>query len=356
LPVSNNCMRKTILAVLFFLALPVSVFAQHPDSGWIYSYTAETADKKYIFVMRRKGGDDYLLGDKYPQSGMYLNDGSNTPLWTVDWKQRVFLPDDGKHVVRLGRLRYSSSYREEVFAFIAEGNVLKTYQTRDLIDFPYLLPHSSAGYGILYSPLDPYLPHDGVRMKVDNYNDYPLNSGAVIDNKKRTMAIETCHGDRFLFDFTTGRIISAQRPSRNLALVLFGALIAAYAVYLFFAARVRFTETVSTLANCAAGLLITVLLFLIPIISILPYKTQCDYHLPDYPDFWTCCLLSVSMLPRYLLTSLNLIAPTTQDVPVVGFEAIVFWAVLFWLPCYVFFTYLSHFLVRFLKTSRRRLC
>jgi hypothetical protein len=348
-------MRKPILAVLFFLAFQLSVFAQHPDSGWIHSYTAETSDKKYIFVMRRKGGDDYLLGDKYPQSGMYLNDGSMEPLWTVDWKQRVFLPDDGKHVVRLGRLHYSASYREEVFAFFAEGNVLKTYQTRDLIDFPYLLPHSSAGYGIIYSPQDPNSTHDGVRMKVDNYNHYPLNSGAVIDNENQTLAIETCHGDKYLFDFTTGDIISAQRPSRNLALTLFGVLIAAYAVYLFFAARAELGETFSSLATCAAGLLITFFLFLIPIISIFPYKTQCDYHLPDYPDFWTCCLLSVSMLPRYLLTSLNLISPPTQDIPIVGFEAIVFWTALFWFPCFVFFSYLSKFIISFLKSKRRAL-
>jgi hypothetical protein len=349
-------MRKLVLAVLF-LSLSQSLLAQHSHSGWIHSYTAETAGKKYVFVMRRNdGGDDYLVGDKYKWSGMYRNDGSTAPLWTVDWKQRVFLPDDGKHVVRFGSRRYSATYREEAFTFVSEGKSIKSYQVRDLIAFPYLLPHSSAGYGLLYSPLAPDLPNDGVLMKVDEHNYYPLNSGAIIDNEKQTLAFETCHGDKYLFDFTTGEMISGDRPSRNLSLWLFGFLLTGCAAYLFFAARLKVGETVSSIVSVFGGFLVTCGLFLIPIISILTYKTQCDYDLPDYPDFWTCCLVSVSMLPRYLLTSLNLIAPPEQDFPSVGFDAVVFWAVLFWFPAFTFFAFSTHSLIRFLKAKRRKFC
>ncbi len=221
-------MRKFIFTVLFFFNLSLIVFAQHPDSGWSYSYTAETADKKYIFVMRNPNGDDYLVGDKYKQSGMYLNDGSTTPLWTLNWRNSIYLPNDGKHIIRLGRLNYSATYREEGFTFIAEGKVLNTYQTKDLITFPFLLPHHSNGYDIHYSRLAPNLPNDGVLMKVDNGAGYPLNSGATFDSEKKTMQIETFHGDKYLFDFTTGNIISSFRPSRNLAIGLFCILVIAY--------------------------------------------------------------------------------------------------------------------------------
>lgn len=118
-------MRKIILIFLFLFTLPLIGFTQHPDSDRIISYTAETADKKYIFVMPNRIGDDYFVSDKYKQRGMYFNDGSTIPLWTVDWKGRVYLPNDGKHIIRLGRLNYSATYREDVFTFIAEGKNLK---------------------------------------------------------------------------------------------------------------------------------------------------------------------------------------------------------------------------------------
>jgi hypothetical protein len=341
-------MRNFFLTFLFFIVFPFTVF------GSQYSYTAETADKKYIFVMRNP---NYCFDDceKYSQSGMYLNDGLTTPLWTVDWQNYVYLPNDGKHIVRRGKLHYSATYREQVFTFLAEGNVLKTYETTDLITFPWLLPHSSNGYGINYSPLDPDLPNDGVLMKVDKFNYYPLNSGAVFDNEKQTMQIETFHGDKYLFDFNTGNIISSERPSRNLAFALFCALIIGYAAYLFFAARAKLGESLLNISICAAGILVTVFLFLIPIISILPYKISCNTHEPDYPDFWTCCYLSVSMLPRYLLTSLNIISLPTMDMPSSSYETTISWLLLFWLPCTWFFAILTKYSISFLKSKQRNL-
>lgn len=329
--------------------MPLSVIAQN-------SYTAETSDKKHIFVMRRTGGEDYLVGDKYKWSGMYPNDGSTAPLWTVDWKNRVYLPNGGKHVVRGGGNDYSATYREEAFAFFSEGRELKAYRTIDLIAFPYLLPHSSAGYRINNAILDPDLKHDGAVMKVDHGGSgYPVNSGAYFDNEKRTLRIETYHGDRYLFDFTTGHIVSAERPSRDLALVLFGALFIAYVAFLIFAARREWRETVRGLTVSAVGLITTLSVFLIPVLSILPYKTSGSPYDPDYPDFWTCCYLSVSMLPQWLLTSLNVLAPPSSKLPDTTFETMLLWLLFFWLPFYTILTYLTHLMILFLK-SRRRFC
>ena len=307
--------------------------------------------------MRDSGRSDYFIDDKYEKSGMYLNDGSTVPLWTVDWKQRVYLPNDGKHVVRHGRLKYSATYREEAFTFIAEGKVLKTYETKDLIAFPWLLPHSSNGYGFHSAPLDPDLLNDGVLMKVDKYGKgYPLNSGAVIDNEKQTMQIETSHGDKYIFDLNTGNIISSGRPSRNLAFALFCVLITGYAAYLFFAVRAKLTESVSSIATCAVGFLVTLFLFLIPILSILSYKISVNPYDSDYPDFLTCAYLSVSMLPRYLLTSLNILAPPEMDMPFSDYGTTFRWFLLFWIPCILFFITLTNLLVSFLKSRRRNLC
>jgi hypothetical protein len=276
---------------------------------------------------------------------------------TVDWKSRVYLPDDGKHVVRVGGWNdYSATYREEAFTFFSQGEELKAYRTTDLITFPHLLPHSSAGYRINYAPFAADVKHDGAVMKVDHGSStYPINTGARFDNEKRTMRIETYHGDRYLFDFTTGRIISAERPSRDLALALFGALFVGYCAFLFFAARCERRETVWSLTVSAVGYLMTSSVFLIPIFSILPYKSSGTPYAPDYPDFWTSCYLSVSMLPQYLLTSLNLLSPPANGLPDTTIETTLLWLIFFWIPCFALFTGASHFIVSFLE-SRRRFC
>lgn len=356
--VSKYCMRKPILAVLFFLALQLSVFAQQPKSVWMSSYTAETADKKHIFIMRsREDGEDYFIGDEYPRSGMYRNDGSNELLWATDWKSRIYLPNGGKYVVQLGRLEYSATYRETAFTFTDEDRILRIYRTKDLIAFPYLLPHSSNGYGINHlGGLAAGVKHDGAVMKVDRGSGYPVNSGAYFDDEKRTMRIETYHGDRYLFDYTTGEIISAERPSRNLALALFGAVLIAYCAFLIFAARRKWRETALGLAVAAVGMLLTSSVFLIPIFSILPFKSSPTPSTPDYPDFWTCCFLSVSMLPQWLLTSLNLMSPAVNNYHDYSTEANIYWLILFWLPCYVLFAFLTHFSILFLKSRPERFC
>lgn len=94
-------MKKQFPILLLILLSPINVPAD--TEGVIPPHTLETADKKYIFVMLRSvGRQNTFLGqsDKYPQSGLYLNDSSSNPLWTVDWPGFVILPADGIHLVR----------------------------------------------------------------------------------------------------------------------------------------------------------------------------------------------------------------------------------------------------------------
>lgn len=65
----------------------------------------------YVFVMLAPGnpGRDVQhlpeIGNAYRRSWLYRNDGSNTPLWTVDWYAHEVLPSsDGKPLVRIASL------------------------------------------------------------------------------------------------------------------------------------------------------------------------------------------------------------------------------------------------------------
>ena len=195
------------------------------------------------------------------------------------------------------------------------------------------------------------LPNDGVLMKVDNWNGYPLNSGAVFDNEKKTMQIETFHGDKYLFDFTTGNIISSSRPTRNLAIELFCVLLIIYFVYVFSILKFNFSSFGLKIINYSAGLFLALFSFFIPVISVWFYnKFPLDEDKPIYPEFVIFCLLQTTMLPRYLLTSLNIFAPFENNSPVVGFEAVFKYLVLFWLPLTLVVGFINHFFIS--KLSR----
>ncbi len=141
-------MKKQFPILLFILLVSINVSAD--TEGTIQPHTLETADKKYIFVMLKGGNrqDTFLRqSDKYPQSGLYLNDDSSNPLWTIDWLGSVILPADGIHLVRRGPWpRLEEGYNVEALSFFANGKLLKSYVVRDLVDFPWLLPDSVSHY------------------------------------------------------------------------------------------------------------------------------------------------------------------------------------------------------------------
>jgi hypothetical protein len=81
---------------------------------------------------------------RYTRSGMYRNDGSGVPLWTVDWyATRVDPSPDGIHAVRLEPC--PTGFGGEVLGFVAGGRVLRSYRVEDLVAHPERLDRS-AGY------------------------------------------------------------------------------------------------------------------------------------------------------------------------------------------------------------------
>ncbi len=66
-------------------------------------------------------------GKPYPESGLYRNDGSIEPLWTVSWYgSDVFVSDNGYNLARL--FSHSTSHDELVVAFYKSGESLAEYR------------------------------------------------------------------------------------------------------------------------------------------------------------------------------------------------------------------------------------
>jgi hypothetical protein len=339
--------------IFTFLLVLISHFPALADQEGVFaSFTAETSDKKYIFVMLNPENPSGWGNDKFSQSGMYLNDGSTTPLWTVDWLNRVFLPADGEHVVRRDKYRrYSATYEEESLSFFHKDNLLKTYRTKDIVDFPWLLPHTSSHYKVTIADLYLNSPGDGVLMKVDRGEGYPLNSGVEIDNKNQTISIQTFHNDTYLFDLKTGNIISSTQPTRNTAIILFSIFLIGYFLYVYLRSKKSLQKPRLNISNLAAGLLITFLLLIIPIISVSFNQVYDVAYAKYFPTFFGYACLSIQMFPRYLLTALKIINPPPENFCIsFDSEDNLKWLALFWSPCVLFFACLDRIFV--LKLSK----
>ncbi len=131
--------RNLNLVTLFlitatFLATPLVAAADSEMPP--RDYMTETENGQYIFVMlapeqwERYGKKE--IRKTYPRSGLYKNDGSTTPLWTVDWySHHVFPSSDGRHLVEMGP--WASETYQLAVAFHKDGKRIKAYAIKDLV-------------------------------------------------------------------------------------------------------------------------------------------------------------------------------------------------------------------------------
>jgi hypothetical protein len=124
---------------------------------------------------------------KYKTSGLYLNDGSTTPLWTVDWyshSHHVLVASDGQHLIRRGY--WTESLDDEALTFFADGKEIRSYKAGDLFYSSVLFP----------SMMEVFFWHEDTRL----------------DEAKDRLTLTTTLKDRYDFDYTTGELIKSQSP------------------------------------------------------------------------------------------------------------------------------------------------
>jgi hypothetical protein len=165
------------------------------------SYTQPSPNGKYLLVMISKMPlEDELqfwdeeraralrqLRETYKVSGLYPNDGSTTPLWTIDWfATDIFVASDGIHLIRRGGP--SSLSGSDAVTFFARGQQLKLYRIVDLIPNFDALPASTTTARWLAE---------------DHFDDAALR-----------YTVWTNQGREYVFDVSTGEIISSRGPGR----------------------------------------------------------------------------------------------------------------------------------------------
>jgi hypothetical protein len=200
---------RTVAVLTALAVLPVqSVCADKPGPPGTYKETS--SDGRFVFVMVSPESLDTELGwynerfakkikeirTRYTKSGLYKNDGSNQPLWTVSWYcESVAVPSDGIHLVRFGDWPYylharekvpdQEALKQEALSFYARKKLLKSYTIAELVDRPQELPRSVSHFRW-------------------------LKSHRIIDRSQQFEAI-TEDGNRILFELATGKILKKER-------------------------------------------------------------------------------------------------------------------------------------------------
>jgi hypothetical protein len=189
----------TICIVAFLILVPANAHGDTESGPTPYATTS--ADGKFIFVMFAPGRvsneevpvvegrrivSNISVSD-YPASGLYTNNGSKTPLWTVNWYARsVIVPSDGIHLIRRGP--WAKSLSDEAYSFYANGKEMRSYKISDLVDTSLFLKHS--------------------------VSHFEWEETARIDEPHHELITAIYGTERFVFDYTTGEIISSRRPLR----------------------------------------------------------------------------------------------------------------------------------------------
>jgi hypothetical protein len=189
------------------MLLPCSfAFADKPAPP--FSYKQESPGGKYVFVMIAPGSIEKDVAHwnegkvaeireirrTYLKSGLYRNDVSDEPLWTVDWyAYGVEVASDGVHLIRHGP--WASSTDDEAISFFANGKKLRTYEVRELVDKPRLMEYSVSHF----------------RWQKDRW----------FDDDRLEYGLATLDGNQFVFDVRTGEIITKWPPKTRIVVALF---------------------------------------------------------------------------------------------------------------------------------------
>jgi hypothetical protein len=206
-------MKQCCVLVLLAAALLLPSSARADSPAPLMDFVQTTANQQYVFVLLARADDEsaynqlrYVeqkaaLRQRYPQSGLYRNDGSATPLWTVDWNAyRVDVSSDGRHLVRWGPWPWKGAFGEMALAFYEDGREMQRYRVSDLVANPQSLPASVSHYQWL--------------------------DDASFDDAASTVTLQTLNGERYTFDVRTGLLIDGTRPAPGSANTLLAASLA----------------------------------------------------------------------------------------------------------------------------------
>ncbi len=169
------------------------------------SYKQTSANEKFLFVMHtlKEAADAEPKGLRvtYRKSGLYKNDTSNDPLWTVDWYARsVLVASDGVHLVRFAgphayeqrlnedrtkRVLTDADLKKEALSVFAEGKLVKGFTIGDFVD--------------------------DVKALRKTVTFFAWSKQVKLIDEKGQLEVVTLDGNRVLVDLATGKVLEKKK-------------------------------------------------------------------------------------------------------------------------------------------------
>jgi hypothetical protein len=176
-----------LLAIL--MAASVTAYVRGEKPVLPKSYSKVGSDGRFLFVMLvpppyDREDRDPTLRKKYPQSGLYCNDGSREPLWIVgeEYARMAYPASDGVHLVCVSEFGGGFESWRQALRFYASGRLKRAYSVDDLT-VSWLLKGSPSGK---------------IWLRKDQFDEAAMQ-----------YTVWTSDGNSFTFDIRTGKIVSS---------------------------------------------------------------------------------------------------------------------------------------------------
>lgn len=202
-------MKRFFLVLALALLISKAPFAFADQEALSCDAQVVSENQEYVFVYfaltekifrEDSPQKDRELRKKYPESGLYRKNDSQTPLWkfheVIDWPIQAYVASDGKHLAVVGpwpRLwnekdmeKGGAALNQPALLFYGEGRPLKSYLIGDLAQDAKMFPRTASHF----------------QWKKD----------IKFDDQKGRLFVETHDGQKLVFNVVTGDIIERTHP------------------------------------------------------------------------------------------------------------------------------------------------
>jgi hypothetical protein len=186
-------MKKVFISILTIIFMLMPRVASADSEVAPYSYKELASNNKFVFVMIYPNSEEVKTEDGkiYTKTGLYKNDNSIEPLWTIEgYSHKVYISSDGNYAAKLGPWPRLTEFNNRdlnqlVVAFYDRGKLTHEYYIKDLV--------------VDESKLQKSVSH------------FEFNKELNFDDAQNILKLETYDGSKYVFDMKTGEIASANR-------------------------------------------------------------------------------------------------------------------------------------------------
>jgi hypothetical protein len=196
-------MKKVFISLLTIIFMLIPRAASADSEVAPHSYKELASNNKFVFVMIYPNSEEVKTEDGkiYTKTGLYKNDNSIEPLWTIEgYSHKVYISSDGNYAAKLGPWPRLTEFNNRdlnqlVVTFYDRGKLTHEYYIKNLV--------------VDASKLQKSVSH------------FEFSKELNFDDEQNILELETYDGSKYVFDMKTGEIASADREVNIFMTILY---------------------------------------------------------------------------------------------------------------------------------------